>query len=261
MFGFKNWRRNRIAARPFSDKWLSIIKRNVPLYKRLPPTDQKELLRHVLIFLHEKYFEGCRGLQITDEIKVTIATYACILLLHRKTDYYPGLSAILVYPQAYIVHQRQHLSGGIVTEGEEVRIGESWHSGTVVLSWDDIRRKAGDVHDGHNVVFHEFAHQLDSSGAKSDSTPIFENHSAYIAWARVLQKEYHNLRTAVASKHPALLDKYGAQNPAEFFAVVTEYFFEKPLELRKLIPDLYEELKRFYQSDPANLFETGQQIS
>ena len=123
-----------------------------------------------------------------------------------------------------------------------------------MLSWDDVRRKARDIHDGHNVVFHEFAHQLDSSGAKSDSTPILENHSAYIAWARTLQKEYHNLRHAVTSNQPALLDEYGAQNPAEFFAVATECFFERPLELRKLLPDLYEELKRFYQQDPANLF-------
>ena len=117
MFGFKNWRRRRIAARPFPDKWLSIIQRNVPLYKRLPPADQKELQKHILIFLSEKYFEGCRGLQITDEIKVTIAAYACLLLLHRKTDYYPGLSAILVYPQAYIVRQKQHLPDGIIAEG------------------------------------------------------------------------------------------------------------------------------------------------
>lgn len=257
MLGFKNWRRNRIAARPFPNKWLPIVKRNVPVYKRLSPADQKELLRHILIFLHEKYFEGCRGLQITDEIKVTIAAYACILLLHRKTDYYPGLSAILVYPQAYVARQKQHLCGGIVAEGEEIRIGESWHSGTVVLSWDDVRRKACDVHDGHNVVFHEFAHQLDSSGAKFDSTPIFENHSTYITWARVLRKEYYNLCTAVTSKHRSLLDEYGAQNPAEFFAVATECFFERPLELRKLLPDLYEELKRFYQNDPAGLFETS----
>jgi hypothetical protein len=257
MFGFKTWRRRRIAARPFPDEWLSIIQKNVPLYNRMLPADQKELQKHILVFLSEKYFEGCRGLRITDEIKVTIAAYACILLLHRKTDYYPGLSVILVYPQAYIVRHKQHLPDGTVAEGADVRIGESWHIGTVVLSWDDVRRKASDLQNGHNVVFHEFAHQLDSSGAKSDSTPVLENRSAYIAWARTLQKEYDNLRHAVVSRHPAILDEYGAKNPAEFFAVATEYFFEKPRELRKLLPDLYEELKRFYQQDPANLFNSA----
>jgi MtfA peptidase len=254
MFIFKNWRRKRIAARPFPDKWMAIIKRNVPLHKNLPPQDQKELQGHILIFMKEKHFEGCGGLEITDEIKVTIAAYACLLLLHRKTDYYPGLSAILVYPEAYVARQKQHLPDGIIAEGEEVRIGESWHSGTVVVSWDDVRRKASDIHNGHNVVFHEFAHQLDSSGAKLDSTPVLEDHSSYIAWARTLEKEFHNLRQAVTSHHPTLLDEYGAQDPAEFFAVATECFFEKPRELRKLLPDLYEELKRFYQQDPANLF-------
>ena len=254
MFGFKSWRRKRIAARPFPDDWLAIIYKNVPFYKRLPPKDQKELQCHILIFISEKYFEGCRGLQITDEIKITIAVYACLLLLHRKTDYYPGLTTILVYPEAYVVRQTEYMPGGIVAEEADVRIGESWHSGTVVLSWDDVRRKASDIHDGHNVVFHEFAHQLDSSGAKSDSTPVLENRSAYIVWARTLQKEYNKLRHTVTSNHPALLDEYGAKNPAEFFAVATECFFEKPLELRKLLPDLYEELKRFYQQDPANLF-------
>jgi len=257
MFGFKNWRRKRIVSQPFPDKWLAIIQRNVPLYNRLPPLDQKELQNHILIFLNEKYFEGCRGLQITDEIKVTIAAYACILLLHRKTDYYPGLSVVFVYPQAYIVRHRQHLPDGTVAEGMDVRIGESWRSGMVILSWDDVRRKAGDIQNGHNVVFHEFAHQLDSSGAKSDSTPVLENRFAYIVWARTLQKEYDNLCHAVVSRRPAILDEYGTKNPAEFFAVATEYFFEKPRELRKLLPDLYEELKRFYQLDPANLFNSA----
>jgi Mlc titration factor MtfA (ptsG expression regulator) len=254
MFGLKNWRRKRIAARPFPDKWLAIIHKNVPFYKRLPPADRKELLQHILILTTEKYFEGCSGLQITAEIKVTIAAFACLLLLHRKTDYYPGLRTILVYPQAYVVRRSRYLPGGIIAEGADIRIGESWHTGTVVLSWDDVQSKAGDIHDGHNVVFHEFAHQLDSSGAKLDSTPILQSHSTYIAWARVLQKEYQRLCSAVTANHSTLLDKYGAKNPAEFFAVATECFFEKPLELRSLYPELYEELKRFYQQDPALLF-------
>jgi len=180
MLAFKKWRRRRISQKAFPEPWLKIIEENVPFYKNLPDEDKKELQRHILIFISEKYFEGCGGLKITDQIKVTIATQACILLLHRKTDYYPGLSSILVHPQAYVAHMTEHLPGGVVTEGLDVRLGESWHRGSVVLSWDDVRCGAADIHDGHNVVFHEFAHQLEDSGARGDSTLAFRNRSGYI---------------------------------------------------------------------------------
>jgi len=251
MFGFKKRRRNRLAGQKFPDGWLEIIKRNVPIYRLLSAADQKELQRHILIFIAEKLFEGCGCLPITDEIKVTIASQACILLLHRKTDYYPGLSSILVYPRSYVARSTEHLPGGVVTEGTEIRLGESWHHGSVVLSWDDVRRSAADIHDGHNVVLHEFAHQIDSVFAKSDSTPVLKSTSTFIAWARILQKEYRKLRREVSLDSVTFLDKYGAVNPAEFFAVATEYFFVKPMQLQRLHPELYEELKRFYQQDPT----------
>jgi Mlc titration factor MtfA (ptsG expression regulator) len=145
------------------------------------------------------------------------------------------------------------MAGGAVAEDTEVRMGESWNHGSVVLSWDDVRRSAADIDDGHNVVFHEFAHQLDSSGGKRDSTPVVQSSSNYIAWARTLRKDYEKLRHEVSRNSATLLDEYGATNPAEFFAVATECFFEKPKELQKLHPDLYQELKRFYQQHPARL--------
>jgi len=253
MFGLKKRRRNRLANRQFPDQWLAIVERNVPLYRRLPPEDKKELQRHVLVFTAEKKFEGCAGLQITDEIKTTIAAQACILLLHRRTDYYPGLHSILVYPQSYLVQSTQHLVGNLLVEGPDIRLGESWHRGAVVLSWDDIRRSTADIHDGHNIVLHEFAHQLDDSGGKRDSTPVLQRRCHYITWARILQKDYNRLRREVSRHCDTLLDEYGATNPAEFFAVATEFFFERPKELQSLHADLYEELKRFYQQDPASL--------
>ena len=253
MLGFKTWRRRRLANQRFPDEWLAMIERNVPFYRRLPPEDRKELQQHILIFVAEKRFEGCGGLEITDEMKVTIAAQACILLLHRKTNYYPGLFSILVYPRSYVVHKARHLVGEIMLEGPDIRLGESWRRGSVVLSWDDVRRSAADVQDGHNVVFHEFAHQLDSSGAKGDSTPVVQKRSTYIAWARILRKDYEKLRREVGRNRPTLLSEYGASDPAEFFAVATECFFEKPRELQRLHPDLYEELKHFYQQDPGAL--------
>jgi hypothetical protein len=257
MFIFKKWRRDRIARRPFPPAWLPIIEKNVPLYKKLSQADQQELQRYILIFLSEKRFEGCGGLAITDEIKLTIAAQACILLLHRQTDYYPGLRTVLVYPSAYVAHQIEYLASGVVAEGPQMRLGESWHRGSIVLSWDDVRRSAADIQDSHNVVFHEFAHQIDTTFGKGDSTPVLRRYSAYIAWARILQKEYRQLQDDIAGQRPHILDGYGATNPAEFFAVATEFFFQQPQQLQKHHPDLYNELKLFYQQDPAKSFESA----
>ena len=253
MFGFKEQTRKRLASRPFPDEWLVLLEKNVPLYARLPEADREELRRHILVFLAEKRFEGCGGLEITDEIKITIAAHACILLLHRKTDYYPGLKTILVYPDAYVAPDVHHFLGDTVLESDDVRLGESWHHGSVVLSWDDVRRSAADMHDGQNVVFHEFAHQLDSSGGRGDSTPVLRDQSSFIAWARALGRDFERFRRAVQYRRPEVLDEYGATDPAEFFAVATECFFETPQELRRVYPRLYDELKRFYQQDPASL--------
>ena len=123
MFWFKKWRRKRLANQQFPEEWLRIIEKNVPLYNSLPPEDKTELQRHILVFVGEKQFEGCRGLKITDEIKVTIAAQACILLLHRKTDYYPGLSTILVYPRAFVIRRAEHLAGGVVSEEPRCFLG------------------------------------------------------------------------------------------------------------------------------------------
>jgi Mlc titration factor MtfA (ptsG expression regulator) len=253
VFGFKDRRRNKIASRPFPDAWLVLLKKNVPLYSRLPQADQEELRRHILVFMAEKQFEACGGLRMTDQIRITIAAHACILLLHRKTDYYPGLKTILVYPRAYVAANVHRFVGDTVLETEDVRLGESWHHGSVVLSWDDVRRSASDVQDGQNVVFHEFAHQLDSSGGRGDSTPVLQDRSSFIAWARALGEDFEKFQQEVvgANDHSHVLDEYGATDPAEFFAVATESFFERPKDVQQRYPRLYEELKRFYQQDPA----------
>jgi len=228
----------------------------VVYYQILPAEDKAELRKHILVFLAEKRFEGCGGLQINDEIKVTIAAQACVLLLHRRTDYYPDLTTILVYPEAYVAHQVEHLASGIVAEGPDVRLGESWQKGAVVLSWDDVYHDSTNITDGRNVVFHEFAHQLDSSAGKGDSTQVLQDRQKFAEWAKIMQKDYEKLRNDVAHNHDRIIDEYGAINAAEFFAVVTETFFEKPQQLKDAHPKLYKELKRFYHQDPASLFKS-----
>ena len=248
----KKRRRAKLANQPFPEQWESIIQSSVPLCNQLPEADQHELHRHILIFLAEKRFEGCQGLEITDEIRLTIAAQACILLLHRETDYYPGLTSILVYPGTYVVDEVVRVHEGMVLEGQEVREGESWHRGAVVLSWDDVQEGAADPGDGYNVVLHEFAHQIDTMRGKGDSSPVLRDRASYAAWAQALERNFRKFQRDIEHDRDTVLDDYGATDSAEFFAVATEGFFETPVELKEAYPQLYEELKRFYQQDPAS---------
>ena len=217
----------------------------------LPPEDRDELIGHIKVFLAEKRFEGCGGIQITDEVRVTIAAQACVLLLHRATDDYPTLSSILVYPTTYLVPGGHRTPDGLVSDEPQARLGESWTRGEVVLVWDNVLSGAADIHDGHNVVLHEFAHQLDQEDGAGDGAPVLARRSMYVAWARVLGHDFDQLVRDTERHHRTLLDRYGATSPAEFFAVATETFFEKPRQLRSKHPELYAELRDFYRQDPA----------
>jgi Mlc titration factor MtfA (ptsG expression regulator) len=252
MFEFlKRHKREAIRARPFPEAWRAIIDANVAYAARLDPEERRELEGHVQVFLEEKSFEGCGGLELTDEIKVTIAAQACVLLLHREDDYFPELESILVYPSAYVARRAQRAEQGVVLEADEVRLGESWHHGIVVLAWDSVLSGVHDARDGHNVVLHEFAHQLDQEDGSSDGAPPLPTRSMYASWARVLGADYAQLQNDELMNRGTVIDKYGAKNPAEFFAVVTEAFFEKPRQLAARHPELYAQLRLFYKQDPA----------
>lgn len=252
---FKRWRRERLRALPMPAEWERVIERNVAAYHRLSREDQRELLGHTQVLLAEKHFEGCGGLELTDEIRVTVAAQASILLLHRETDYYPQLRSILIYPSAYVVSEERPVGGGIWEEGDDVRLGHtSAKLGALIVAWDDALRGARAVDDGANVVFHEFAHQLDFEDGVVDGTPVLKA-AQYASWARVLSAEFEALRQAADAAQPTLIDQYGATNPAEFFAVLTELFFERPVELRARHEALYHELRSFYRQDPATWTE------
>jgi hypothetical protein len=248
---FKRWTRRAVLERPFPPEWDAIIEKNVGLFETLTRDEQAELRRLVACFIDEKPFEGAGGLVIDDEKRVTIAAQACFLLLHRDTDIYPKLDAIVLYPSAYQTKKVESLGAGIMLESQQGRLGESWTRGLVVLAWDAVRSGTKTANDGRNVVLHEFAHQLDQEDGTADGAPDLERDQRK-DWATVLGAEYADLEEHVHVGERSDIDEYGATNPAEFFAVVTELFFERGAQLKRSHPELYDQFARFYKQDPAS---------
>jgi len=227
--------------------WAEIIKRNVPLVDRLNPQERARLDTLIRVFLDDVRFEGCEGLELTEEIRVTIAAQACLLLVNLRFPWYPKLRRVLVYPDTFVprsvplaTHERE----------QEPLLGEAWSDGSVVLSWRSARRGALNPFDGHNVVLHEFAHVLDSGSGAMDGVPPLEK-SDLATWAYVLHRHYARLLRFARKDRPASLDHYGAASKAEFFAVATETFFEKPQVLKRQEPELYDALCKVYRQDTA----------
>lgn len=244
-------KRARLRRQPVSTSLVEILNRNVSIYSFLPDELRNELHGHINVFLTEKQFIGCDGLKISDEIRVTVAGTACLLLLNRQATYFPGFSSILVYPESYSVTEVS-FDGHLEVHREVTRAGESWHRGPVVLSWQDVLRGATDVGDGYNVVLHEFAHKLDEENDGTNGLPVLREQEHYAEWAKVLGTEYAALEGRVARGENRVLYEYGLSSPPEFFAVATESFFEKPVAMRDQLPDLYEQLRKFYCLDPAS---------
>ncbi len=246
------YRLKQAIRAPFPDRLVAVLEKNVPVYSKMPVELQLQLQGLVKQFLHQKTFYGCGGLEINDEIKVTIAGIACLLLLNRKPRVYPQLNSVLVYPSAFIAPRTEIEPGGVVTYHKEGLLGESWGDGRVVLAWDEVKDDASNFSDGHNVVLHEFAHQLDDEAGNADGVPILGKRSSYQRWAAVFSREYAALQSAALHGDESVLDEYGATSPAEFFAVVTETFFAKSSQLAEHHPELFEELKNYYRVDPRS---------
>ncbi len=247
------WPRLRLArakAEPFPAHWRLILKRNLPVYKRMPTDLQLQLKMRIKQFIHEKEFIGCAGFEVDDEVRVTIAASACLLLLNRETDVYAGLHYILVYPDAFLVERESLDSAGLSRVKKTGVLGESWSNGKVILSWQDVLKGSKNYGDGSNVALHEFAHQLDHESGATNGAPLLGNAESHARWAGVFTEEFRRLQRATFAGDRTLIDQYGATEPAEFFAVVTEVFFEKPEQLATRHPGLFDELHRYYQVDP-----------
>jgi MtfA peptidase len=250
LFWLPKYRVQRARANPFPRHYARILRRNVPVFSKLPTDLQLQLKRLIQQFLLQKKFVGCNGLEITDEIKVTIAGKACLLLLNRPTEVYPALSFVLVYPSAFIVPHKKISAGGLVTDHEQTLLGQSWSDDRVILAWDHVLRDNNEAEPGHDVVLHEFAHQLDSESGSVNGAPVMLSKARYTRWSTVLSHEFALLQEAVQHQHQGVIDHYGAGNPAEFFAVVTEAFFEKSVALANEHPALFAVFKEYYCVDP-----------
>lgn len=241
-------RRQRQSAAAFPAAWRRILRRRVPLVASLPTHLQLRLKRHIQVFIAEKPFIGCQGQAITDEVRVTIAAQACLLLLgHETPDFFPRLKEILVYPGAFVVEREQAVGSGVVREQRQALSGESWSQGRVVLSWADSMAGAADPHDARNVVVHEFAHQIDQDDGSANGRPWRPTPQLRRRWQQVMDAAFQRLQHTPST----VIDAYGATDPAEFFAVASEVFFERPTDLAAEAPEVYREFSALYGLNPA----------
>jgi len=254
MFRFlRERRRARTRSAPFPTSWEAILHGHVPYFRKLPDAQRALLREHVAVLLDEKNFEGCAGLKLTDRERIIIAAYAALLLIGRKHDFYPGLYSVLVYPEAFAPKRYNPETLDFEGDSDDLHEGESWGTGTVILSWDDIELDT-EAFDGRNVVLHEFAHQL------WDNDPhILGEPAAEAEWLRVFREHFESHASAVSRGLRVFLDEYGAEEDAEFFSVVTEAFFERPLKFRERYPVLYQNFAAYYGQDPATYFAPAQQ--
>lgn len=252
-FGYQRWarRQNRKALlkTALSDTQRAIVTQQVPLTRRLPRDLHGQLEGKVNAFLDQVEFLGCNGLEVTEEMRLSIAAQACLLVVNSDA-WYDHLHTILIYPGAFKSRQQEH-NGYVVTERETVRTGESWSRGPVVLSWEHTRQGALNDRDGHNVVFHEFAHQLDDLSGHTDGVPNLSRDQSFADWAQTFVSGYERHVQMVMAGRRTVLDAYGAEGPEEFFAVAVEAFFEKPAALKEKEPAIYEQLSAFFRLEPV----------
>ncbi len=250
---WRRWQREKLLETPFPEGWRQIITQNVGYARYLDDEERQYLEDLVQVFVDEKTFVGCGGLELDDEIRVTVAANACILLLGLNHDLYSDVQSVLLYPSTVRQPKREAslFDTRVTLTGEQpALLGQAHMRGPVILVWDAVTHGSRHPEMGHNVVFHEFAHKLDMLDNEIDGTPPLRGSEQYARWSKACGDVYFELQRRVKAGKKTLLDPYGATNEAEFFAVATEYFFEKPRQLNEQHPALYDVLREFYQQDP-----------
>lgn len=242
-------RRKALLATPLTAEQRAVVEQLVPLVRRLPAPLRQSLEGKMNLFVDQVTFRGQNGLEVSEAMRLSIAAQACLLVVNSPA-WYDTLRNVLIYPSAYLTGRNTH-DGYVVHEGNHANLGESWARGPVVLSWDDALHGGLVADDGHNVVIHEFAHQLDGLSGHTDGIPILRKGQAYAGWEKAMLDAYHDHVERLERAAPTLIDPYGATNHEEFFAEAIVTFFERPRELRREEPALYAQLSELLALDPA----------
>jgi Mlc titration factor MtfA (ptsG expression regulator) len=251
---FANRRRKKLLQEPFPPAWEDIMQRNVAHYCMLDDIERSHLRALVQVFITEKDWEGCGGLELTDEIRVTISAQACLLLLGLPHNYYQNVATIIVYPSTVVPPQRKigfFETALAPVEDSHPIIGQAFQQGPIIIIWDAALHGGRHPEWGHNVVYHEFAHKLDMLDGVADGTPPLRDRAEYRDWVQTCSREYLRLKHDAEHGKKSFLNAYGATSEAEFFAVATEQFFDQPSLIMKNAPDLYSVLKEYYRQDPV----------
>ena len=247
---FKQWRRQRVLKRSTLDEavWRFVLDR-YPFTRVLEREERERLRDWVVLFLHEKSIEGAGGLVLRDEMRACIAAQACMLILNLDLDYYRGWVEVIVYPDEFVAEYEYVDEDGVAHRVEEPMTGESWLEGPVILSWADAELRGGET--GYNVVIHEFAHKLDMLNGDANGFPPLHAGMDRAAWSRAFSAAYQDYCGRVERGEASEIDPYAAESPAEFFAVLSEAFFETPRAVLGEYRDVYHQLVSFYRQDPA----------
>ncbi|MEO5831664.1 MAG: M90 family metallopeptidase [Rhodanobacter sp.] len=246
---FRSWRERRIVARrPIAEGlWRHALDRCAPA-RRLGASDQATLRVLATLFLERKSLEPVQGLQLDDAARVLLATHACLPILKLGLDWYDGWHSVIVYPDAFITHRPLTDAAGVVHQTNTVLAGEAWGRGPVILSWADVLKIGQQP--GHNVVVHEMAHKLDMLNGDANGFPPLHRRMDRRVWWQVFSSTWDRLKEEQHNGVELPIDPYALENPAEFFAVASEQFFEGPATLREHLPDVYRQLEQFYRQHP-----------
>lgn len=242
-------RRKALLATPLTAHQRAVVERLVPLVKHLPAPLRHSLEGKINLFLDQVAFRGQNGLEVSEAMQLSIAAQACLLVVNSPA-WYDTLRNVLIYPSTIITRRDSH-DGNLVHQGQQVILGESWARGPVVLAWDAALRGGLVADDGHNVVIHEFAHQLDGLSGHANGIPVLRKGQAYAGWEKAMLDAYRDHVERLERGVPTLIDPYGATNHQEFFAEAIVTFFERPRELRREEPALYAQLAELLALDPA----------
>ena len=245
----KRRKRERLLASPLTAEQRAVVERLVPLVRRLPEPTRRALEGKINRFLDQITFRGQNGLEVTEDMRLSIAAQACLLIVNSPV-WYDTLRNVLIYPSAFLTNRDTH-DGQFVHENSHATLGESWARGPVILSWDHALRGGLDAEDGQNVVIHEFAHQLDGLSGYTNGIPILRKGQAYAGWEKAMLDAYRDQVQRVENGEPTLIDPYGATSHQEFFAEAIVTFFERPRAMRDQMSALYEQLATLLALDPA----------